>query len=193
MVLEEKIKDSDNRRILNQVIDAVERCQRMISKAKVTEPLMSIPLRPIKLAPILESVVMTQMEMHPDVEIAITLKDADAIVDADKFVEQLFSNLIENAIEHNPRKERYVWVTLRKKNDGYEIVVADNGSGISESLKKEIFDVARRYGGIGLHQAKQICEKYGGTIGVRDRKPDEPDQGVEFIVWIPRNRNSNSE
>ena len=38
MVLEEKIKDSDNRRILNQVIDAVERCQRMISKAKVTEP-----------------------------------------------------------------------------------------------------------------------------------------------------------
>ena len=193
MVLEERIKDSDNRRILDQVIDAVERCQRMISKAKVTEPLMSVPLRPIKLAPILESVVMAQMDMNPDVEIAITLKDADAIVDADKFVEQLFSNLIENAIEHNPRKERYVWVTLRKKSEGYEVVVADNGLGISESLKKEIFDVARRYGGIGLHQAKQICEKYGGTIGVRDRVPEKPDQGVEFIVWIPKNRNSNSE
>jgi len=193
MVLEERVREPDDRRILDQVISAVERCQRMISKAKVTEPLMSVPLRPVKLAPILESVVMEQMEMHQDVEIAITLKDSDAIVDADKFVEQLFSNLIENAIEHNPRNERYVWVTLRKKGDGYEVVVADNGSGISESLKKEIFDVARRYGGIGLHQAKQICEKYGGTIAVRDRVPDKPDQGVEFIVWIPKNRNSNSD
>ena len=193
MVLEEKIRDTDNRRILGQVIDAVERCQRMISKAKVTEPLMSVPLGPVKLAPILEGVVMSQMEMHQDVEIAITLKDAEAIVDADMFLGQLFSNLIENAIEHNPRQERYVWVTLRKKGDGYEVVVADNGTGISESLKREIFDVSRRYGGIGLHQSKQICEKYGGNISVRDRVPEKPNQGVEFIVWIPKIRNSNSE
>ncbi|TFG97191.1 PAS domain-containing sensor histidine kinase [Candidatus Thorarchaeota archaeon] len=192
MVMETRLEDSDDRRLLAQVVSAVERCQRMISKAKVTEPLMSIPLRPTKLAPILERVVMLQMEMNEDVDIAITMKDADAIIDADKFLEQLFSNLIENSIEHNPRTERQVWVQLRKKGDGYEVSVADNGSGISESLKKEIFDISRRYGGIGLHQSKQICEKYGGHISVRDRIPEKPDQGVEFIVWVPRNRAANS-
>jgi signal transduction histidine kinase len=164
----------------------------MISKAKVTEPLMSVPLKPMKLAPILEKVVMHQVDIHSDVDIGFTLKDADAIVDADEFLEQLFANLIENAIEHNPRIERQVWVNLRKKGEGYEVTVADNGSGISESLKKEIFDISRRYGGIGLHQSKQICDKYGGRINVRDRIPEQPDQGVEFSVWIPKAMSSNS-
>ncbi|TFH06540.1 MAG: PAS domain S-box protein, partial [Candidatus Thorarchaeota archaeon] len=192
MVLESRIHDPDNRRILGQVVSAVERCQRMISKAKVTEPLMSVPLRPTKLAPILEGAVMAQMELHSDVDIAITMKDDDAIIDADEFLQQLFANLIENAIEHNARSERQVWVNLRKKGEGYEVTVADNGSGISESLKKEIFDISRRYGGIGLHQSKQICEKYNGHISVRDRVPEKPDQGVEFTVWIPKYRGSNS-
>jgi len=135
---------------------------------------------------------MAQMELHSDVDIAITLKDDDAIVDADDFLEQLFSNLIENAIEHNPRKERQIWVNLKKSGKGYEISVADNGSGISESLKKEIFDIARRYGGFGLHQSKQICDKYGGQISVRDRIGGKPEEGVEFIVWIPMPQSSNS-
>ena len=192
MVMEARLQDPDDRRILGQVVSAVERCQRMISKAKVTEPLMSVPLRPTKLAPILEKVVMHQVELHGDVDIGITLKDADAIVDADEFLEQLFANLIENAIEHNARPERQVWVNLRKKGDGYEVTVADNGSGITESLKQEIFDISRRYGGIGLHQSKQICDKYGGRISVRDRVSEKPDQGVEFTVWIPKARSSNS-
>ncbi|TFG32713.1 PAS domain S-box protein [Candidatus Thorarchaeota archaeon] len=192
MVMEARLTDPDDRRILGQVVSAVERCQRMISKAKVTEPLMSVPLRPTKLAPILESVVMAQMDLYKDADIAITLKDADAIIEADDFLEQLFSNLIENAIEHNPRAERQVWVQLRKNGEGYEISIADNGAGISESLKREIFDVSRRYGGIGLHQSKQICDKYGGRISVRDRVPDHPNQGVEFVVWIPRHRGINS-
>ncbi len=186
MVMEARLQDPDDRRILGQVVSAVERCQRMISKAKVTEPLMSVPLQPTKLAPVLEGVVMKQIELHSDVDIAITLKDADAIIDADNFLEQLFENLIENAVEHNPRAEKQVWVKLRKRGDGYEITVADNGSGISESLKLEIFDIARRYGGIGLHQCKQICDKYGGQISVRDRLPDKPNEGVQFIVWLPK-------
>lgn len=192
MVMEARLEDPDDRRILGQVVSAVERCQRMISKAKVTEPLMSVPLRPRKLAPTLESVVMAQMELHSDVDIAITLKDADAIVDADEFLDQLFTNLIENAIEHNPRKERQIWVKLNKSGKGYEISIADNGSGVSESLKKEIFDIARRYGGFGLHQSKQICDKYGGRISVRDRVGGKPEEGAEFIVWIPKTNASNS-
>ena len=162
----------------------------MISKVKVTEPLMSVPLKPRKLRPALESVITQRMDQHRDVDIAITLKADDAIVDGDQFLEQLLDNLIENAIEHNQKPERKVWIVMDKKGDGFNISIADNGPGISDALKTAIFDVSRRYGGVGLHQSKQICDKYGGRISVLDRIPNQPNQGAEFIVWLPMHQNS---
>ncbi|TFG34659.1 PAS domain-containing sensor histidine kinase [Candidatus Thorarchaeota archaeon] len=191
MVLELSLQSPEARRILGQVTSAVERCQRMISKVKVTEPLMIVPLKPRKLRAALESVMTRMIEQHRDVDIAVTLRVDDAIVEADEFLEQLLDNLIENAIEHNPKSEKRVWVVLEKNGEGFDIAIADNGSGISDSLKVSIFDVARRYGGVGLHQAKQICEKYGGRISVRDRVKNQPHQGAEFIAWIPIYKKSN--
>ena len=80
-----------------------------------------------------------------------------------------------------------------ESGDGYEISVGDNGHGITEALQGAIFDVTRRFGGVGLHQAKQICEKYGGLIKTRDRVSGKPDKGVEFVVWLPKTRITNSE
>lgn len=190
MVMELKLQDPEARRLLGQITSAVERCQSMISKVKVTEPLMAVPLKPRKLRPALESVLTQKMDQHRDVDIAITLKADGAIVDADQFLEQLLDNIIDNAIEHNPKPERKVWVVLEKKGDGFDISIADNGPGISEALKTAIFDVSRRYGGVGLHQSKQICDKYGGRISVHDRIPTHPHEGVEFLIWLPIHQNS---
>ncbi|MFX1483023.1 MAG: PAS domain S-box protein [Promethearchaeota archaeon] len=188
MVMEATLQDPDSRRLLGQIVSSVERCQSMISKVKVTEPLMSVPLRPRKLNPAINTIIESQKELHRDVEFIVSLNPAEAIVSADQFLEQLLGNLIENAIEHNPRAERRVWVKLSTSGDGYEISIGDNGHGISSSLRSAIFDVSRRYGGVGLHQAKQICEKYGGRIDTRDRIKGDPKQGVEFVVWIPKIR-----
>ena len=180
MVMEMNLQDPEARRILGQITSAVERCQSMISKVKVTEPLMAVPLKPRQLRPALESVIAQRMDQHRDVDIAITLKVDDAIIDADQFLEQLLDNILENAIEHNQKSDRRVWIILDKKGEGFDIAIADNGPGISDSLKTAIFDVSRRYGGVGLHQCKQICDKYGGRISVRDRVPNQPHQGAEF-------------
>ncbi|MBN2228676.1 MAG: PAS domain S-box protein [Candidatus Thorarchaeota archaeon] len=185
MVMETKLPDPEARRLLDQIVSAVERCQSMISKVKVTEPLMSVPLHPRKLNPAIESVVDAQRELHRDVDIELQLKVKNAIVDADQFLEKLLENIIENAIEHNPNAERKVWITLTKSGDEYKISISDNGHGISESVKSAIFDLSRRYGGVGLHQSKQICEKYGGRIDVGDRIESNPGEGAEFIIWLP--------
>jgi signal transduction histidine kinase len=192
MVMELKLKDPDARRLLGQIVSAVERCQSMISKVKVTEPLMSVPLRIRKLNTAIESVIDAHKEQHRDVTFEVSLDVESALVDADQFLEQLIDNLIENAIEHNDRETRKVWISLRESGDGYEIAIGDNGHGISGALKTAIFDVSRRYGGVGLHQSKQICDKYGGRIDVRDRIKGQPTQGVEFIVWLPRTREKNN-
>ncbi|MFW9806496.1 MAG: PAS domain S-box protein, partial [Candidatus Thorarchaeota archaeon] len=186
MVMELKLKDPDARRLLGQIVSSVERCQSMISKVKVTEPLMSVPLRIRKLSTTLETVVKSQKEQHRDVTFELAFNTENSLIDADQFLEQLLGNIIENAIEHNPREERIVWISMRESGEGYEIAIGDNGQGISGSLKSAIFDVSRRYGGVGLHQAKQICDKYGGRIDVRDRIKGQPTKGVEFVIWLPK-------
>ncbi|MFW9809977.1 MAG: PAS domain S-box protein [Candidatus Thorarchaeota archaeon] len=191
MVMEATLQDPEARRLLGQIVSSVERCQSMISKVKVTEPLMSVPLRPRNLNQAIDALVKSQMSQHRDVSFDANLIPMDAIVDADQFLEQLIDNLIENAIQHNPRSERKVWIKLIESGDGYEISIGDNGHGISSSLKSAIFDISRRYGGVGLHQAKQICDKYGGRIDTRDRVPGKPNQGVEFVIWLPKTRESN--
>ncbi|MHA2159379.1 MAG: PAS domain-containing sensor histidine kinase, partial [Candidatus Thorarchaeota archaeon] len=193
MVMEATLTDSEARRLLEQITSAVERCQSMISKVKVTEPLMSVPLRPRKLNQAVNALVQSQKKKHLDVEFEVSLKPDNAIVNADQFLEQLLENLIENAIEHNPRTEKKVWVHLIENDDGFEIVIGDNGHGITDSLQGALFDVARRYGGVGLHQAKQICDKYDGRIKVRNRVSGTPNEGVEFVVWLPKTRINNSE
>lgn len=192
MVMEMNLRDPEARRLLGQIVSSVERCQSMISKVKVTEPLMSVPLRIRKLSTTIESVVESQKNQHRDVKFELSLNADNALIDADQFLEQLFDNLIENAIEHNPREERIVWLSLRVSGEGYEVCVGDNGHGISGSLKTAIFDVSRRYGGVGLHQSKQICDKYGGRIDARDRVKGQPTKGAEFIVWLPKTREQNN-
>lgn len=188
MVMEMKLQDPEARRLLGQIVSSVERCQSMISKVKVTEPLMSVPLRIRKLGTTIQSVVESQKDQHRDVVFELSLKADDALIDADQFLEQLLGNLIENAIEHNPREKRIVWVSLKKSGEGYQIAIGDNGHGISSSLRTAIFNVSRRYGGVGLHQSKQICDKYGGRIDARDRVKGQPTEGAEFVVWLPKTR-----
>ena len=188
MVMELKLQDPEARRLLGQIVSSVERCQSMISKVKVTEPLMSVPLRIRKLDTAIESVVESQKSQHRDVSFEISFEANNSLVEADQFLEQLLENIIENAIEHNHSDERIVWLSLKESGDGYEISIGDNGQGISSSLKTAIFDVSRRYGGVGLHQSKQICDKYGGRIDVRDRIKGQPTKGAEFIVWLPKAR-----
>ena len=95
-----------------------------------------------------------------------------------------------NAIEHNPNEEKKVWVDLTEVDHGYIVSIADNGKGIPDTLKTSIFDTSRRFGGLGLHTAQFIVEKYNGRIEVHDRVIDDSTQGAEFRIWIPKPRNS---
>lgn len=185
MIMESMLREPDSRRLLGQIVSAVERCQSMISKVKVTEPLMSVALRPRRLDSAIASVADRYSQSHKDTIFEVDIQVDMAIADSDQFLELLITNIIENAVQHNARPDKRVWITLREASGGYTFSVADNGEGISDSLRTSIFDVSRRYGGVGLHQAKQICEKYGCRIEVRDRVSGQPCNGAEFVIYFP--------
>lgn len=99
-------------------------------------------------------------------------------------------DLDENAVIHNKKRPRRVWVTLRKTKGGFEISIADNESGISDEKKESLFVPERRFGGVGIHQALRIAQKYDGHISIDDRAAKDSSQGAKFRLWLPKSDTS---
>jgi signal transduction histidine kinase len=103
---------------------------------------------------------------------------------ADQALSQLVWNLLENAVVHNPIDDTKKEVRIRGKVSGetFELSISDNGPGIRDDRKSELFNPTRRYGGVGLHLVRRLAEKYGNNPEVKDRVKGKPDQGLEIVI-----------
>lgn len=96
------------------------------------------------------------------------------------------SNIISNALKYNPDYTT-LKIEFKKISNSIEIIIADNGVGIEESLKEQIFeaftrgDLSRKTSGgtgIGLSIAYKIIEKHGGKLYLKS----EEDFKTAFII-----------
>jgi signal transduction histidine kinase/CheY-like chemotaxis protein len=101
-------------------------------------------------------------------------------------LEQVFSNLIRNAIEHHDKSKGRVEISVDRSGDCYRFNVADDGAGIDPRLHTDIFKLFRTDSninnfdgtGIGLAIVKKIVELQGGTVGI------ESDIGKGTTFWF---------
>lgn len=110
-------------------------------------------------------------------------------------ITQVVLNLLLNAIQILANGSRVV-VTLFEHQDDVVISVADNGSGVDDALKEQIFDpfFTQRQGGIGLGLAvsKQIVTAHFGSLTVEashlasDAGLKTGGQGADFRVTLPK-------
>ena len=99
----------------------------------------------------------------------------------------LVSNLLENAHKYSAR-ETPITIELKESEDAIQLSVKDEGFGISNEEKKNVFEKFYRIGneqtrtakgtGLGLYLCKKIAEDHDGSITVEDNQP----QGSNFIV-----------
>lgn len=99
-------------------------------------------------------------------------------------------NLLDNAIKYT---EEHPQIVLKTRNipNGIELLVQDNGMGISKSNQKRIFEKLYRVPtgnvhnvkgfGLGLSYVKTVVEKHGGMIGVNS----ELKKGSTFFIRLP--------
>lgn len=117
----------------------------------------------------------------------------DEIIFSDKDrINQVFSNLIKNAIDFVEPKKGEIIIGADMEKEFVKFFVKDNGVGISEANQKEIFkkfyqiDTStsrkRNGSGLGLAICKGIIEGLGGNIWVESKE----DIGTAFYFKIPK-------
>jgi len=179
--------------IFELIVESVESSQKLIDQVQATRELLSTPLELVSLSEIFIEFTESVTKIFSDVDFHIESNVHNEFVLADQYLKVLCRNLVDNAVYHNPNTERSVWILLQKTKDGFLISVKDNGNGIPDSRKESLFDPGRRYGGVGIHQAKNIVEKYNGHISVADRVEGDPSQGTSFDVWIPKHKENQNQ
>lgn len=104
--------------------------------------------------------------------IKIQIKNTLPVIYGDKFrLQQLFQNLISNAIKYNDKKKGIITINYEELNDKCLFSIKDNGIGIDKKYHSKIFEVFETLEepndestGIGLSIVKKIIELYNGKI-----------------------------
>ena len=103
-------------------------------------------------------------------------------------LQQVFLNLIDNAIRHNNKSLISVCISVDFYEDHLHCIVADNGPGIEEKFHDKVFVIFQTLKardefestGIGLSIVKRIIDDCGGKIWIQSEK----DQGCAFhFTW----------
>ncbi|WP_437914483.1 ATP-binding protein [Sorangium sp. So ce302] len=105
-------------------------------------------------------------------------------------MQQVFQNLISNALKHARRSDARVEVTWEDAGAYVEFAVSDNGPGIAPEYHERIWDLFHTLEsrdkvegtGIGLSVVKKIVQSRGGSVSVSSR----PGAGATFIVRWPK-------
>lgn len=103
-------------------------------------------------------------------------------------INQLFQNLIENAIKFRKAINPEIIISGKKQGHEYLFSVTDNGIGMKKEFTNKIFDIFQRLNsreeysgtGIGLAICKKIVERHGGEIYVES----EAGKGSTFYFTI---------
>ncbi len=104
-------------------------------------------------------------------------------------IDQVISNLLENAIKHTPPGSE-IRVSAKDTGDEVRVEVDDTGKGIAPEVISQLFDPffraptngARSAGaGLGLAVARGLIEAHGGRIWAENR----PEGGASFVFTLP--------
>jgi len=98
-------------------------------------------------------------------------------VAATELLSSVFRNLLTNAITHNDKPTPEVTISGEERGDSVVVRVADNGPGIPEDRREEIFGRGEQGlespgSGIGLYLVDTLVEIYDGDIEIIDNEPE---------------------
>jgi signal transduction histidine kinase len=163
----------------------------MLDAATIEAGALRLQREPVRVERIAERVLAQRRllagacSLHLETPPALPLADADPVR-----VEQVVSNLVENAIKYSPRGGE-IRVKVDTDGDGMLMTtVSDHGAGISADDTTRLFDAfyrvesngrSTRGVGLGLYICRCLVDSHGGRIWVES----EPGRGSTFAFTLP--------
>ncbi|OMI26801.1 PAS domain-containing sensor histidine kinase [Bacillus haynesii] len=192
--------EEEKKEIAQVIYDESLRMGRLVNDlldlARMEAGHISLNVEPVEIREFFERVFRKFYGVAGDKDITLShnldLDEAKFVFDPDK-MEQVLTNLIDNAIRHT-NAGGTVHVDVQSAQSGLKIAVKDSGSGIPEEDLPFIFerfykaDKARTRGkggtGLGLAIVKNIVDAHNGSITVHSML----NEGTSFTFYIPRNK-----
>jgi PAS domain S-box-containing protein len=179
-MLEQSTAPRDELAKLREVLEGTHhgatRVAAVIGQIRASSRPDAAELGPVALRHVLEAALrVTQNEIHHRARLVTELADVPNIIGSAQRLEQVFLNLLVNAVHALPdgRADNEIRVSLRTSASGEIVVeIKDNGPGIPDDIQPRIFDpfFTTKPVGLGLGLGLSICHgivsAHGGTITV---------------------------
>ncbi|MCI6004700.1 MAG: DUF4118 domain-containing protein [Blautia sp.] len=192
----DRFDDETKQRLYADIYDdsmwLINLVENLLYATRIEEGRMILRTSTELLSDIVDEAVKYSRRKENSHNITVDCKDDMILVKADaKLIIQVIINLLDNAMKYTQPDSTIVITTCQAENMA-EIVVTDDGPGISEEDKDKVFDKfycgsnkiadSRRSLGLGLFLCKSIVEAHGGMISVEDNVP----HGSIFRFTLPR-------
>lgn len=171
--LQEAYQDDDKARFdstFNLLLDKVSKMDSLIDGVLRYSSIDNAKAlkAPINTNELLKSIVNM---LYVPTYISINFEQMPTIIGDVYRIQQLFQNLLSNAIQSIDKAEGYIQINAEETEEKYLFSITDNGKGISDTYKDKIFemfqsieDSQNKATGIGLAIVKKIVEFYHGKI-----------------------------
>jgi two-component system, OmpR family, sensor kinase len=195
--LERAADDADRKRALTELHAGVDRSQRLVQQllqvARTEPDGEATKLLPLDLAALVRVQVaaLSVKAEHAGLDLGADAPELVTALGDEPQLNVLLENLIENALRYTPTGG-VVDVSARVE-EGYPVIlVADDGPGIPEAERRQVFErfhrgegaqsQSREGSGLGLAIVKAIAERHGATVDLRTAASG---RGLEVRVCFP--------
>ena len=197
MLLEDfdRFSPNDRRELLRGIRDdaqwLVGMVENLLSVTRLDDTSVQLNKTDTVLEELIDAVLVKFRKRCPNQDVIVTIPDEFLSIPMDAvLIEQVLTNLLENAVIHAAGMTRLELVVETDKNNVF-FHIRDDGCGIRTDRLEDLFtgylgsstrqgDSSRRNMGIGLSVCATIIKAHGGRICARNRNP----QGAEFTFTL---------
>ena len=183
--------DSDADEFVGYIVSSARRMQELID-GLLAYSLVVVPGKEVQEVDCEATLDRALGSLHTAVEesgVVVTHGSLPHVIGDGLQLEQLFQNLIDNAIKFRSEDTPRIHVSAEEKAGEWIFSVQDNGIGIDPEFAERIFVVFKRLhreedypgAGVGLTLCRKIVERHNGRIWVES----EAGKGAKFRFTIP--------
>ena len=198
-LMKNKVEDRELKELLDNFDENIDRISKIIESLLFLNRRENAISRKFDIKDLVEEIVFDLEDLAEEKNVNLISKmGSREIYTSDILLERVLYNLGKNAIAYN-KEGGLVEFDFAEDEKNYFIYVRDTGLGIDEEEKEKVFDLFYRVDesrnkktggyGIGLNLVKNIVEKLGGQVLIRDNLNENKEiRGSVFEVRLPKSK-----